>query len=79
MKIRCGIKGTDKVPAERTPAEKMAIRILEHRRWNAYMRSEGYVYSGSTDRATRNDMAKAHNLLVPFDDLSEEEKAKDDD
>ena len=79
MKIHCGIKGADKVPEGRTPAEKLSYRILEHRRWNAYMRSDGYVYSGSTDKSTRNDMAKINNLLVPFDELPDNEKAKDDD
>jgi hypothetical protein len=51
--------------------------VLEHRRWNAYMRSEGYVFSGSTDKKSRNDLAKMHHDLVNFADLSEEEKRKD--
>ena len=50
---------------------------LEHRRWNAYMRSEGYVYSGSPDKASRNDLAKMHHDLVDFSRLTEEEKKKD--
>ena len=43
----------------------------EHRRWNAYMRSEGYQYSGSDDSSTRNDLAKLHHNLVPFSELKE--------
>jgi hypothetical protein len=51
---------------------------LEHKGWNAYMRSIGYSYSGSTGKASRNDRAKLHPDLVCFDDLSEEEKRKDE-
>jgi hypothetical protein len=51
-----------------------ALAILEHRRWLAYMRSEGYVFSGSTDEKSRCDEAKLHNLLVSDSDLPESEK-----
>ena len=44
----------------------------EHRRWNAYMRAEGYVYCKS-----RNDLAKMHHDLIPFDDLPYDDKEKD--
>lgn len=44
----------------------------EHRRWNTYMRAEGYVYSN-----VRNDLAKNHPDLKSFYDLSEKEKQKD--
>ena len=37
------------------------------------MRSAGYSYA-----PVRNDLAKQHNCLVPFDDLPESEKEKDD-
>lgn len=49
------------------------LRLYEHRRWNTYMRSEGYVRGEEKDH-----IAKTHKLLVPFDDLPEEEKKKDD-
>ena len=45
---------------------------LEHWRWNAYMRSEGFRYAEE-----RNDMAKKHNCLVPFDKLDENVKKYD--
>lgn len=45
---------------------------VEHRRWNAYMRSEGYVYN-----ANRNDLAKMHHNLVRYQNLSEADKEKD--
>lgn len=79
MKHKCGISGIEKAPADRTEEQRKNIRILEHRRWNAYMRSEGYVYSGSTDKNSRDDIAKTHHCLVSFDKLSPEEQAKDDD
>lgn len=79
MKILCGVPGADKLPADRTEDEKLKLRILEHCRWNAYMRSEGYVYSGTIDASSRNDLAKIHNCLVPFDDLPLAEQIKDDD
>lgn len=74
MKIFCGVPGIDKKPSERTEEEKHILRLLEHRRWNAYMRSEGYVYSEK-----RNNLAKTHNCLVTFDLLSQKDKEKDDD
>ena len=53
------------------------IEALEHRRWTTYMRSEGYVYSGSPEKSSRNDLAKMHHDLVDFESLLEEEKRKD--
>ena len=76
-RIRCGVAGADKAEGELTEAERDAIEILEHRRWNAYMRAEGYVFSGSKDKKSRNDLAKMHHDLVDFSALSEEEKRKD--
>ncbi len=79
MKLLCGITGIDKALENRSDEEKVALRVLEHRRWNAYMRSEGYVYSGSIEKASRNDLAKQHNCLVAFDKLPLKEQKKDDD
>lgn len=78
MKELCGMPGIQKEPCARTEEEKLALRILEHRRWNAYMRAQGYVYSGSTEKGTRNDLAKTHNCLVSFSHLPPEEQEKDD-
>lgn len=79
MKAReaCRVAGAGKKEEELTDEEKAVIEPLEHRRWNAYMRSEGYIYSGSPEKASRNDLAKMHHDLVCFDDLTEEEKRKD--
>ena len=79
MKLLCKIPGIEKEPGEREESEKVAIRILEHARWNAYMRSEGYVYGGTIEPEGRNDIAKMHNFLVPFYELPEKEQIKDDD
>ena len=50
---------------------------LEHKRWNAHMRSEGYVFSGSEDASSRNDLAKMHHNLVAFLHLSQNLKDVD--
>ena len=77
MRKAVGLPWASKAEEELTQQERDELEVLEHRRWNAYMRSEGYCYSGSTDKASRNDLAKLHNDLVPFLRLSEEEKRKD--
>ena len=81
MKILCGIPEAEYPPKQRkNEANIHAIRVLEHRRWNAYMRSIGYSYSGNVnDKNTRNNLAKLHHLLVPFDELPYKEQIKDDD
>ena len=76
-RIKCGIPGATKNEEYLTNEERDVIEVLEHRRWNAYMRSEGYVFSGSKDKSSRNDLAKMHHDLVDFSSLTEEEKRKD--
>lgn len=44
--------------------------VLEHKRWNAYMRSEGYVFGGSTKAEGRNDLGKMHNCLTGYNNLA---------
>ncbi len=74
-KIACGLLDPNNPPD--TEEEIEALSLLEHKRWNAYIRSEGYIYSGSTDKATKNDLGKMHNDLTDFYSLNMEEKNKD--
>ncbi|MBR4905384.1 MAG: hypothetical protein IKZ44_00855 [Clostridia bacterium] len=76
-RVACGIPGADKREEELSTEERTTIERLEHRRWNAYMRSEGYVYSGSPDKNSCNDLAKMHHDLVDYASLTDEEKRKD--
>ena len=76
-RIACGVPGAEKREEELTDEQRKTIEMLEHRRWNAYMRSEGYVYSGSQEKSSRNDLAKMHHDLVDYSSLSEEDKRKD--
>ncbi|MCQ2531653.1 MAG: hypothetical protein MJ093_02995 [Saccharofermentans sp.] len=78
-RIACGVPGANKKTEDLTPSERDSLEILEHRRWNAYMRTEGYVYSGSLDSSTRNDLAKVHHNLVAFGKLNEADRRKDGD
>ena len=54
-------------------ARKTELNTVEHSRWNAYMRSEGYRHGEAGNR-----LGKMHRDLVPFDRLSREEQKKDD-
>ena len=76
-RVKCGIAGADKKEEELTETERVTIENLEHRRWNAYMRSEGFVYSGSPEKSSRNDLAKMHHDLVDYSALAPEERRKD--
>lgn len=76
-RIKCGIPGAAKKEEDLTEQERTIIETLEHRRWNAYMRAQGYVYSGSTDKSSRNDLAKMHHDLVDYASLPEEVKRLD--
>ncbi|MBR5601111.1 MAG: hypothetical protein IKW24_00615 [Clostridia bacterium] len=78
-RARLGIHRADLPESERTPEQNEALMSLEHRRWNAYMRSIGYVYSGSKDSSSRNDLGKMHHNLVCFEELNDEDRQKDRD
>ncbi len=65
-----GLPGTEKEAAQRTLQERTGIQRAEHIGWNAYMRTEGYCYG------KRDDQAKLHHDLVPFEKLPSEERKK---
>ena len=71
------VPGANKAEDALTQEERQLLEDLEHRRWNAYMRSEGYIYSGNPHKSSRNDLGKMHHDLIPYADLSEEDKRKD--
>ena len=48
------------------------LKEQEHRRWNAYMRSEGFIYNEK-----RFDLGKMHPDLRPYSALPSSEKNKD--
>ncbi len=63
------------IPKEnRTEEQAYVLRTVEHRRWNAYMRTEGWSRGD-----IRNNLAKVHPCLRPFKELPYEEQIKDDD
>ena len=74
LRVELGIPGIEKAPADRTPEERVAIQKMEHTGWNAYMRTEGYCWAPQ-----RDDLAKLHPNLVPFDQLPPEIQQLDDD
>ena len=73
IRSKMGVPGIDKPPKERTEEERRAIQRMEHAGWNAYMRTEGFCCG------PRDDLAKLHHLLIPFDRLPLSEQLKDDD
>ena len=70
---------TETEPALREEQDLWTLRVMEHSRWNTYMRTEGYVYTQIMDENSRNDLGKKHHFIVGFDLLPEEQKEKDDD
>ena len=76
-RIKCGIPGAEKAEDELTNEEKLSLAMLEHRRWNTYMRSIGYIYTGIRNKKSRSDLARMHHDLVDFKNLSEFDNDKD--
>lgn len=68
---KCDLREGDGNDAE-TLKRNEILKEYEHRRWNVYMRTEGYVYGEE-----RDDIAKVHPDLKPYQKLSEKERNKD--
>ena len=70
-----GVPGADLPKEERKDPKYEYLGKMEHQRWNAYVRSEGYVLP--LEGYTRDKLAKTHHHLRPFDELTPEVKAND--
>ncbi len=68
LRIKLGRNITDNVIED----DELIVEY-EHRRWNAYMRTEGYVLG-----AVKSSISKTHPSLIPYKRLSESEKKKDE-
>ena len=75
-KIHCGIPGAGVEEDKLTPEEKETLQCLEHKRWNAWMRGEGYIFTENKDKVATS-IGKMHFDITPFENLSQEEKEKD--
>lgn len=62
--------------SEWSDEELLRFAKNEHCRWVAFMLTEGFVWSGSTDISKRDRLAKMHHELVPFDQLPEERRRR---
>ncbi|MBQ5362815.1 MAG: hypothetical protein IIU63_05645, partial [Clostridia bacterium] len=71
-RARLKVHGAHLPVKERSEAQLKKLDDLEHRRWNAYMRSIGYVHANA-----RNDLGKMHHNLSNFKDLTLEDILKD--
>ena len=63
----CKIPGAGKSDMEVTPEDRETIEALEHKRWNAYMRAEGFIRGD-----VKNELGKMHPSLVDYGALSPE-------
>lgn len=80
LKLRkaCGLPGCDLPVSQRTPEQRKALAVLEHKRWMAYIRTEGYVYTDVPLKDGHDHFRRYNNYIIPYDDLPESEKIKND-
>lgn len=65
----------DPGPLGLTESNLEDLAIAEHDRWQSDLRADGWTHSPSV----KDPVAKTHPLLVPWDELDEEEREKDRD
>lgn len=71
-KIALKIYNSNLGKSKLTPQEIQSIAMMEHRRWSAWIRGEGFVYGEN-----RSDLAKLHPCLVRYSKLPEDVKEYD--
>jgi hypothetical protein len=54
------------------PQERDVCREMEHRRWLRFHQMYNWTYS-----MERNDLMRRHPMMMPYSELTEEEKEKD--
>ena len=73
-----GVAGPPGLPPDvslfRTDAEREALAALEHERWNAQRRLDGWRFA---DLPAKDERRRLHPALVPYDQLSDEAKGYD--
>ncbi len=72
LRKELNIPGANVNPKERTPEEKDTICRIEHDRWSAYTRTNGFIYNKK-----KYTSLKLHNCLIPFDELDDKNKDND--
>lgn len=75
-KLHCKIPGAGEELESLDELVRNKLEALEHRRWNAFMRGEGYIHTPDQDKV-KTSLGKMHYDLVSYDELSEEDKRKD--
>ena len=75
-KLHCKIPGAGEELESLDESVRNKLEALEHRRWNAFMRGEGYIHTPDQDKV-KTSLGKMHYDLVSYDELSEEDKRKD--
>lgn len=73
-RVAMGLSGAAKSAGDRSKFELRRLRRIEHARWSAYIRSEGFIAGPHKD----TEVALTHNKLVRYAKLLPEDRAKDD-